>query len=296
VLTVLLQRARMMLRKSPLKRHLDAMGLTSVSRRYYENGVLKRGELPATIFGERFVFCVSSRHEITELDGFAADQTEGLFITRLLESLKPGDVFYDVGANVGVVSMLAARRANAGAAGQGGVEIHAFEPEPRNFAQLSKNLEKNAVRRVRPHKLALGATTGTATLFVAGEVGSGFHSLVPGANAENVKVEIEIDTAANVAARLGHPPTVIKIDVEGAETDVIAGLIPLLDRGSPRELFIEVHPPKIEAAGKSTEDVTRPLLSRGYELVWSSKRGKQWHEHYVRAASAPGGASGSTTA
>jgi FkbM family methyltransferase len=287
LLTLLLQRARMMIRKSPLKRPLDAMGLTSISRRFYENGVLKRGELPAAIFGERFVFCVSSRHEITELDGFAADQTEGLFIKRLLDSLRPGDVFYDVGANVGVVTMLAARRADAG---KGSVEIHAFEPEPRNFAQLSKNLEKNAVRHVTPHRLALGAKTGRATLFVAGEVGSGFHSLVPGANAENVRVEIEIDTAANVAVRLGQSPSVIKIDVEGAETDVIAGLIPLLDKGSPRELFIEVHPPKIEAAGKTTDDVSRPLLSRGYELVWSSKRGKQWHEHYVRSGSTSGSA------
>lgn len=275
MLTPLLQHARKMLRKSWLKRPLEKLGLNAASRKMYENGVLRRGELPASILGERFIFCVSSRHEITELDGFAADESEGFFITRLLDSLKAGDVFYDVGANVGVVSMLAARRAG------GNVEIHSFEPEPRNFAQLVKNLEKNGVRNVTTHKLALGAATGSTTLFVAGEVGSGFHSLVPGANAESAKVTIEIDTAANVAARIGKPPTLMKIDVEGAETDVIAGLASLLAQAHPRELFIEVHPPKIEAAGRTTDDVSRPLLDAGYELVWSSKRGKQWHEHYA---------------
>lgn len=288
MLTMLLQRARKTLRKSPLiKRALETIGLSALSRGIYERGVLRRGFLPATIFGCPLTFCVSSRHEITELDGFAADETEGLFITRLLDSLRPGDVFYDVGANVGVVTMLAARR------GGDGVEVQAFEPEPRNFAQLTKNLERNGIRNAHPQQLALGNETGTATLFVAGDVGSGFHSLVAGANAQNVKVEIKIDTPANVAARLGKPPTVVKIDVEGAETDVVSGLIPLLERGHPRELFIEVHPPKIEAAGKTTDDVSGPLLARGYELVWSHKRGKQWHEHYVRkgaaAAGEPGG-------
>lgn len=276
--TPLLQRARKALRKSPLKRPLEILGLNKVSKHFYENGVLKQGYLPATVLGTKLTFCVSSRHEITELDGFAADETEGLFITRLLDSLKPGDVFYDIGANVGVVSMLAAKR------GVAGVKVFSFEPEPRNFSQLSRNIEKNGITTIHPQQLALGNATGSATLFVTGDVGSGFHSLVPGANAENTKVEIKIETAAKFADQKGELPTVVKIDVEGAETDVIQGLLPLLDRGYPRELFIEVHPPKIEANGKTTDDVSCPLLARGYELVWNYKRGKQWHEHYVRKA------------
>src|SRR5690606_20691149 len=133
--------------------------------------------------------------------------------TRLLESLiHPGDIVWDVGAHHGYVALFAARR--VGPAGQ----VHAFEPSRRNRRMLERHMRWNRVTNVRAHAFALSAFDGEARF--GGEHTSKTFALGAGPEVVNVC------TAATLVARgVCPPPTFVKIDVEGAEADVVAGLI-----------------------------------------------------------------------
>jgi FkbM family methyltransferase len=218
---------------------------------------------------------VTSEREITRLDDLTS---EADFLKRILAAVRPRGVVYDIGANIGVLSL-----AVAGHHRQDGVVVHAIEPEPRNAAELDRNIALNGLGRVVVHRCALGATCGRATLYVEGETGSGAHSLVSDhANARRA-VEVEVLAAAEFARRIASPPDLVKIDVEGAELEVLRGLTPLLEERPPHDVFVEVHPDTLARAGGSPQAVRELLETRGYRCVWRQRRGRQFHEHYQHA-------------
>ncbi len=140
------------------------------------------------------------------------------------DHLPEGGVFMDIGANVGFFTLLAARRV-----GKGG-QVHAFEPEPRTYAALRRNIALNRLTNVTAWQLALSDTAGTATLFPHAGGNSGAASLRPLENS-GPPVAVELDTYDRLAAERGLPvPSLIKIDVEGAETKVIRGMTQLLSQ------------------------------------------------------------------
>src|SRR5438309_4114648 len=91
----------------------------------------------------------------------------------LLEFLGPGMTFIDIGAHHGLYSLLASKK--VGPSGR----VVAFEPSPREFRRLRWNLALNRCRRVRAEPFALGATDGTADLFVCLGWDTGCNSLRP---------------------------------------------------------------------------------------------------------------------
>jgi len=146
---------------------------------------------------------------------------------RLLAALiQPGDVVWDVGAHHGYVTLCASRRV-----GEGG-RVHAFEPSRRNRALLERHVRWNHCRNVSVHPFALSVRDGEERL----GGGRTSKSLALGQGTEVVAVR-----AANTLVRQGvsAPPSFLKIDVEGAEADVLAGIMDVLPREA--RLFIEIH-------------------------------------------------------
>jgi FkbM family methyltransferase len=151
--------------------------------------------------------------------------------------LKPGDVFVDVGANVGYFSLLASRMV-----GKDG-RVIALEPAPSTFAVLEHNILLNKAENVRAVRVAAYDRIATLPMYsVAGEEAAGGASLVHVVGPQEAEVS---------AAPLGDVLTseelrrarLIKIDVEGAEESVVAGLLPLLDQlRDDAELVIELLP------------------------------------------------------
>ena len=154
----------------------------------------------------------------------------------------PGEVLVDVGANVGMYTIWAAKTR--------GTKVFAFEPEAQNYALLNRNIALNALGdRVKAYCLALSDQDGYSELNLSSlQVGGSCHSL-----GERVDFKHEPMTPAFsqgcIAARLDDlvaagvvpPPHHIKIDVDGFEPKVIAGSRNVLADHTLRSLLIETN-------------------------------------------------------
>jgi len=154
--------------------------------------------------------------------------------TFLINYLEEGDVFVDVGANIGYFSVYAGL-----CVGDSG-RVHAIEPDPDNAALLAANLELNGLANAQVHRTAVADFTGEATLY-RGKSNAGAHSLVqkgglaPGA-------EVPVTTLDRL---LAEEPKVklMKIDVQGAEISVLRGMKEMLsDPGRRPAIIMEFSP------------------------------------------------------
>lgn len=137
------------------------------------------------------------------------------FVNRYL---KPGDKAMDVGANVGIFSVVMG--ATVGSAGQ----VFAFEPLAANVLRLEKNLRKNALDNVQIFPVALGASDGQMSLRMATDPAYSSLHVVQGGFGSGTDVSIEVRTLDGIWEELGSPDIAfVKIDVEGAEMDVLRG-------------------------------------------------------------------------
>lgn len=272
MLQQLYDRARRKLAHSQAKRVLRALGITTPARRIYERGILRRGEMTAPVLGRPFRFRVSSAQEILSIETLYAEEE---FFGRILAALRSGDVVFDVGANIGLVTLLAARE-------RADVRVHAFEPEPSNADHLSQNVTLNNLSNVEIHRTALGSAPGRASLFVSGATGSGLHSLLPPEGRGRESIEIAVTTGAEVARQSGTVPSIMKVDVEGFEMEVLLGCEPILGPGGCRDVFLEAH----AHAPCSARDIQAWMEARGYRLVWSSRRVLEELQHYRLAPAA----------
>lgn len=164
--------------------------------------------------------------------------------------------FVDVGANIGYFTLLADRLAPAG------VRVHAFEPEAKCADLLESNVDSNHATSVSIIRAAVAARQGSATLHCS-SVNPGdnrFHTTGCDRSTQKVKT-ISLD---DYFAAIDSPsPDLIKIDAQGAEPSIIAGMRRLIDTAPPR-MVLEFWPVGYARSGASHEDAIRPLESAGY--------------------------------
>lgn len=203
---------------------------------------------------------------------------ESDLVRRLTDYLEPGDVVFDIGANIGVISLLVANHPAGG-----DVILHCFEPEPRNFAQLRRNAALNGLEdRLFPRRLALGAKLAKAALFVRGTAGEGRHSLVAAGGAQR-RIDVEVTTTHLYCHRKQVYPNLVKIDVEGAEGEVLAGMSPLLRNHPPRDIMMEIHDKGGRDKMPDGTTIDAFLTAHGFTCVWVHHRGTSRHVHYRRS-------------
>jgi FkbM family methyltransferase len=155
--------------------------------------------------------------------------------SRLFEEyVKPGAVVCDLGAHVGYYTLLAAVLS-----GPGG-KVYAFEPSPRNLSRLRRHVAMNACQNIVVFDYALSDHEGTAHFET--QCGSGVGHL-----SESGGIEVKLTTLDILAAEGRITlPNVLKIDVEGAEYDVLTGGIQLLTKSHP-VIFLSTHNPEVKA-------------------------------------------------
>lgn len=178
----------------------------------------------------------------------------------LLASLRPGDVCVDVGANIGYFSVIAAH-----AVGPAGA-VFAFEPGEANFALLRDNLALNACRdTVRAVQAALALEAGEGSLFLS-EDNAGDHQVFAAA-AGRRRVPISLYHGSEFLRPRLARMDLLKIDVQGAEFAVMAGLLPLLQT-LPRlpRIIIELTPLSLRQAGSSGRALIELLATLGQPL------------------------------
>lgn len=170
--------------------------------------------------------------------GYVLGTTEPAEQAWLAENVHAGDVVYDVGANIGFHTLLMARL--TGTAGA----VYAFEPLPANVERLVKNAGLNDLEHVHVVAAAVGARDGRVSFRTLGNrrdasrvVSARDAAAQPGA----VDIDVEQIAIDSWIARTGAPaPSLIKIDAEGAELEVLNGAMATIERCRPA-MLIEVH-------------------------------------------------------
>lgn len=190
-------------------------------------------------------------HWITNIE-----KEEGIVIEDIVRELDDGDVFWDVGANIGLVSCLVGNAAD--------VETIAFEPYPPSVRSLRENLSDNSLSdRSTVIESALGSEEGTADLNLATDWDTK-HSLV---NKSTDTIPVPVKQGDSIASELGFPD-IVKIDVEGAEMGVISGMEAVIDHC--RRIYCEVHC----VYGVDEDSARDRFQSRGFTVKKMADDGK----------------------
>jgi len=159
----------------------------------------------------------------------------------------------------------------AGAVGNTG-RVIAFEPNPINYAELTRNLALNHFVHVTTFPVALGREPGNlpltfaSSLLSAGTLLPQMHPFVATAKDRDT-VQVEVIRLDDLAFRMSLPmPDLVKIDVEGFETEVLMGMRGVL--ASRPRLFIEIHGADPDAKLANAQAVGELLGSAGYSTVF----------------------------
>jgi FkbM family methyltransferase len=246
---------------------LETLGLAETLRNYhYQSVVQADGIYRSSLFGIQAAFRVQNPRDLFGLEFILSTEAQNL--ETVMRSLGPGDVFLDIGANVGAYTILSARK--VGEAGR----VVAFEPEIQHFNQLQENLGLNGLSNVRPFRLALGEEEGTGRLYVKGVPSP---SLVAPEGPPEARAEYELVEVVNGDEFWEDhglaPPRVVKIDVQGFELPVLRGLGRLLSGPATTLLVCEIHP----WAGVIVQDVKELVASMGFRHITTSTRRKEVH-------------------
>jgi FkbM family methyltransferase len=162
--------------------------------------------------------------------GCWAGTYEPAILNRFASAVSPGSTVYDVGANVGIFTLLAAVR--SGPAGH----VYSFEPLPRNLAYLRRHIVLNHLENCTVTDAAVSSTEGIRRFAAAAWEHSMGHFAADG------EIEVRCMTLGGCiyGAKAFRPPHVLKIDVEGAEMDVLHGAEKAISEFHPA-MFLEVH-------------------------------------------------------
>ena len=164
--------------------------------------------------------------------GYEQELTE-----RMIAALKPGDVFVDVGANMGYFSLLASERVGADGL------VMAFEPCPGNFAWLARNLQSSRTKNVLASFTALSEQSGIGHISIPPYYNNGVAALQTELNGHPVMPVItqRFDDLPDALVRRAAI-RLVKIDTEGHELSVLRGMEQTLRRAQPLAVACELTP------------------------------------------------------
>lgn len=195
------------------------------------------------------------RYELNETDYFSL-------------AIKEDDICFDVGGNVGYFSMLMADKARKGA-------VHVFEPIKLNASLLDASVALNQFTNVTVNQCAVGARTGTVNF--AQSADSAYSSMEDThCKPLDRNVTVPLTTLDAYMSEHGVPRIdVMKVDVEGAEFEVIkgaAGVFESPDR--PRVVMLELYGKWLERFNATVHDVLTAMRGYGYQPFYTTSQGQ----------------------
>ena len=185
---------------------------------------------------------------------------------KVIESLlDAGEVFWDVGANIGYFTLVAAAvLKNEG-------QIVAFEPGQEAFARLEDNIALNPFTNILLKQVAVADKSGEAVLYLSSEVAdSGANLFRPGGEQtrEEICTTVALDQFREEQGL--RPPDFIKMDVEGAELAALQGADRILAQFHPL-LLLEMEEKTLKAAGAPKAALVDLLKTYGYQAAFLRK-------------------------
>ena len=188
-----------------------------------------------------------------------------------IERAREAQVIFDVGANVGLYSLLAAS-ANPAA------EVHAFEPTPEIFSGFTNNIRLNNLTRITANHAAVGRENGSVFLQLctgADGANEGMNYVDQQRHSSN---DYEVRSVTLDQYCLDHGIEridLLKMDIEGGEYNALMGSERLLRTKAIRCIFLELIEWAANRSGSSTVDIKRHLAEMGYKMFLKSSSGLQ---------------------
>ena len=181
------------------------------------------------------------------------------FETELaLREVNEGDVVVDVGANIGYYTLLFARR--VGPAGH----VYAFEPDPRNFDLLRRNVLQNGYANVTCVPCAVSARSGSVRLFRnAGNRGD--HRIYDSHDGREA-IDLACIALDDYFRDNPRPINFMKMDIQGAEAQALAGMRRLLGRSPEVRMMTEFWPRGISLCGDDPRQFLNDLQKLGFDV------------------------------
>jgi FkbM family methyltransferase len=181
----------------------------------------------------------------------------------LKKILQPGDTFVDIGSNIGLYSMIAAKRV-----GKNG-SVYAVEPVSKTFKRLERNILLNKYLNVKAYQLAISSSNGTLPMSVSQDGYDAWNSLTKPARGEKYLTEevktIRFDDFVQQNSLSGRIK-MVKVDVEGWEDELFKGAFKTLSTADAPILQVEFNEPALNAAGSSSRKLADRIIGFGYQL------------------------------
>lgn len=196
-------------------------------------------------------------------------------VSLIRQLLKEGDVFIDVGANIGFLSMVAA--VTVGKKG----EVLAFEPVPSTYDLLVANRELNGFSQLQTFCIGVGSKSETVTIQTE-EQNRGGASIVNKHGGSGIKIQVKkLDELIT-----SSPVSLVKIDVEGYEFEVLKGAEELLKRDRPA-LIVEYSSNRENSV--DSLKMFKWIQELGIYDFYKLKRGKERKSSLVKIITKTGG-------
>lgn len=212
--------------------------------------------------------------ETVELGLYRYGIYEAGTIRVLRACLRRADVFVDVGASVGLLSLVASRL--VGPRGR----VFAFEPQEASFALLERNLARNAAANVSALQMGLGSARGSVPLYARPQARGG-STLVRGPSDHDASANVQLIALDEFTRESGVDGfRMLKIDVEGWELEALRGARGVLSRSNAPIVCIEyshAHP----IAGGVPFDIYQALTTANEYRVFRLVRGKDYGSRLV---------------
>lgn len=207
--------------------------------------------------------------DIVERD-CAIGSWERRYMDFFCSKIKEGDVVVDIGAYIGIFSLLASERASF---------VYSFEPVPRNYERLIRNIKANKAENIKAYNLGLSDRNEILSISVPTE--NPAESTLCQSNwteiSEGIKMQKDIVKAKLIPFDQFYKDeglnkvNVVKIDVDGAELKVLKGMRNTLMDSDDVELFLEVIPPLIDQLGGSVIELVELLIECGFKTMYSTE-------------------------
>lgn len=215
------------------------------------------------------IICMDPSHDKgVEKPLFLDGTYEAGTLDIIKKCLKKSDIFIDIGANIGLMSIFASK-----VLGNKGF-VYSFEPEPETFMILKKNIEINLIKNIRIYNIGFGEKRNKSHIYTNPYAGRGSASLIKPLNQNNSKrYEIQIETLDNFI--LEHDVTDVKmskIDVEGWELQVLKGAKNFLRSAKAPIICIEYS--KMQSSDEQLLDIYSYILSINNYNIYKLERGK----------------------
>lgn len=184
---------------------------------------------------------------------------ERTFFNDFLRTIHPGDIVYDVGAAQGLYTIFPAILHPT-------AWVYAFEPFSPFVKELRENVFLNNLSNVTILELGLSDTRGEFELFHNGKNGSAPSTRNSESRFKQTQLIKLVTVDELVLNGTLPPPDIAKIDAEGAESDILAGMQWVLANHPPRHLFVEFHNTMISAFNTEPTMFLNRLIAQGYKV------------------------------